>query len=300
MSWLRLDDGFTKHPQFAGWTAAQRWAWLEVMEYCARYRTRGRIPNDLSIMPRTTTPTLLSKAEASEWVHVGDDGHLWITNWEAFNPERSGDPDALDQAVADAFARNPQATANEVAKHVGGSRKLVLASIRRFRGGTNGGSEEPGGWFGEPVTRARSRPVPSQTTQRKAAAAPDDDHDPEAAAAARDSLERLGVDPGLADHFGPDMVLAWVELAEREATSNPAGYVVAGLRTGQPPGERLEPGDTPQTKVAPDIRRRNWVENVGWRLDLDDVELHLTDMGADTTERVGLLDLAADLRRNHA
>ena len=87
MAWLRLDDGFTKHPKFSGWTPAEKWAWLEVMEYCARYGTGGRIPDDLSLMPRTTTEKLLAKALLSGWLDVSEDGSRSIHDWSIYNPK---------------------------------------------------------------------------------------------------------------------------------------------------------------------------------------------------------------------
>lgn len=143
VSWLRLDDGFTKHPKFAGWTTGQKWAWLEVMEYCARYETRGLIPVDLSIMPRSTTPGLLKKALAAGWIDVSEDGQKWVHDWEFYNP--SG---PADERVRAALEDTPEASANDIWKVVGGRRKDVLALVTRFRSGSQGGSREPGA---EPV-----------------------------------------------------------------------------------------------------------------------------------------------------
>jgi len=94
MAWLRLDDGFTKHPKFEGWRVTQKWAWLEVMEYCARYSTGGRIPKDLSILPRTTTPELLVLGVSSGWIDVHADGSMWVHDWHIYNPK---DPTAAER-----------------------------------------------------------------------------------------------------------------------------------------------------------------------------------------------------------
>lgn len=165
MAWLRLDDGFTKHPKFSGWNGAQKWAWLEVMEYCARYETGGRIPDDPSILPRSTTPALLAKALDSGWLDVRDDGSKWVHDFEIFNPPRlSGE--ALDEVVFKLCSEHPDESANALANRVHGRRKEVLASIRRFRGGSQTGSQSQSGTGSASGSgtgsRARARPVPPQ------------------------------------------------------------------------------------------------------------------------------------------
>ena len=85
MSWLRLDDNFTSHPKFEGWPASDRWAFLELMGYCARYQTRGRVPNDLSLLPRPVTARLLARAEDSGWLERRADAALWIHDFEYYN-----------------------------------------------------------------------------------------------------------------------------------------------------------------------------------------------------------------------
>lgn len=163
MSWLRIDDGFTKHPKFEGWTLPQKWAWLEVMEYCARYETRGRIPTDLTIMPRTTTPALLALAATAGWCDRGPDGAFWIHDWDEFNPPRYDDGE-LDQRVAEAIAEHPDASANDIVRIIGGKRKPTLEAIRRFRTGSRSGSpagsREPGegGSGNHEGTGSRARP----------------------------------------------------------------------------------------------------------------------------------------------
>jgi hypothetical protein len=139
MSWLRLDDGFTKHPKFSGWTAAQKWAWLEVMEYCARYETGGRIPHDLGVMPRSTTTSLLERASQAGLLDRADDGGLVIHDWLIYNGATIG------EKVAYYLAKHPDASANEVHKALGGTREVVLSEVTRQRKpGSLTGTTEPG------------------------------------------------------------------------------------------------------------------------------------------------------------
>lgn len=85
MSWLRLDDGFTSHPKFEGWNAAEKWAFLELMEYCARYRTGGRVPSDLALLPRSVTAKVVYRAEDAGWLERRD-GALFVHDWDIYNP----------------------------------------------------------------------------------------------------------------------------------------------------------------------------------------------------------------------
>jgi hypothetical protein len=105
MSWLRTDDAFSQHPKFEGWTSAQKWAWLELMHYCARYRTAGRIPNDLTLLPRSTTEKLLERAETSGWIDRDRSGDRWIHDWRIYNPK--------DPTAADRMARKRNRDRNE-------------------------------------------------------------------------------------------------------------------------------------------------------------------------------------------
>lgn len=170
MSWLRLDDGFTKHPKFAGWTVGQKWALLELLEYCARYNTDGRIPTDLTLLPRSSTPALLRRACASGWLMKGPDGAFEVNDWDVYNPPRK----SVEEAVFEHLISHPEASANDVCKAVKGSRKRILNAFARFQSGSESGSEsvpneDTGGT--EVVTRAgaqarvRSRPVPSLEEQ---------------------------------------------------------------------------------------------------------------------------------------
>lgn len=201
MSWLRLDDGFTKHPKFSGWPTAAKWALLELFEYCARYETGGVVPADLALLPRSTTSSLLARAEAAGWLDRRPDGQLIVHDWEVYNPPNSG----LEEAVAAYLNEHPNASANDVAREVKGSRKRILAAVSRFRSGSESGSESgsrsvPNG--SESVTRAGararahgSRPVPSDTSQRTAPApepvATDDGSRGTGAGAGSGNVERL-------------------------------------------------------------------------------------------------------------
>lgn len=87
MTWLRTDDGFTNHPKFEGWTPLQKWSFFDLMHYCARYRTKGRIPADYTLLPRGVTPSLITLAHNSKWLDQDESGVYWIHDWNIYNPD---------------------------------------------------------------------------------------------------------------------------------------------------------------------------------------------------------------------
>lgn len=86
MSWLRLDDGFVDHPKvIALGTPPTRWAWLEVLMYCARHRTSGRIPEGIGDVVRRATPALLSRARDVGLIDVDEQGAMRVHDWNTYN-----------------------------------------------------------------------------------------------------------------------------------------------------------------------------------------------------------------------
>src|SRR3990172_9400260 len=94
MAWLRLDDGFPQHPKLDGWTSAQKWALVELFAYCARHRTEGHVPSDLSLLPRGITTKVLILAEEAGFLDRGAEGLLTVHDWSVYNPS---DPNAADR-----------------------------------------------------------------------------------------------------------------------------------------------------------------------------------------------------------
>ena len=43
MSWLRLDDGFARHPKVLELSEAQRWRWVVLLSDCARHERGGKV-----------------------------------------------------------------------------------------------------------------------------------------------------------------------------------------------------------------------------------------------------------------
>lgn len=93
MAWLRLDDGFPQHPKLVELTPAERWTWVEVLAYCARYKTQGKVARSVreavprasaKMLDRFAAVGLLDKSEGGWEVH----------DWAEFNP---ADPTAADR-----------------------------------------------------------------------------------------------------------------------------------------------------------------------------------------------------------
>lgn len=298
MAWLKIDDGFTQHPKIVALTRGDRWTWLEVLTYCARYRTGGHVPSAIAEVVRGATPAFLERCFELRLLDpsaTGDDGYE-VHDWVIHNGG------SITEKVQRYLEYHPDASANEVHREVGGSRALVLAEVARIQGnaGTDAGTK-PGTETGTSRARVRARPVPSLSTTSSSTRP----HAPEAlaaaaetAAAARHQLEALGIDPGLAE-ISPSLALEWIHVARTEARTNPAGFVVAGIRSGIRPSTRTDTGGTDTPPLDPAARRRRWIEDYGWRMDPDLAAPQLEDMGADLDERIGLLEYAADLRAQH-
>jgi hypothetical protein len=192
MSWLRVDDRFTSHPKFEGWPVADRWAFLELMTYCARYRTRGRIPTDLSLLPRAVTGKLLRRAIASGWVEDRPDGR-WIHDWDVYNP---ADPTGAVRAKRYRQNRDEHRDAD--------------------RDATDNGDVT----VTDPRARARARDTVPSPERAKALSA---------ASRSEDDVE---VGPPLREH---ERRQAWAERAAAPDVRSPAGFVRAGIASGDWP-----------------------------------------------------------------
>jgi hypothetical protein len=125
--WLRLDDAFAQHPKFAGWTPAQKWAWLELLLWCAHHRTGGLIPDDPALLPRSCRQGLLERAERSGLIDRDAEGRRYVHDWQVYNGE------TLETRVAAYLEQHPTATANQVYRAVGGRRQEVLDIVRKHR-----------------------------------------------------------------------------------------------------------------------------------------------------------------------
>lgn len=308
MSWLRLDDGFAQHPKIVQLSARDRWTWLELLCYCARYRTDGQIPDAIAEVVRGATPAFIARAlelrlldsvPVPEPVPGTSGKALRVHDWDEYNPKRYDEGDLSDR-VNDAIQANPEASANELQKLIGGSRKLVLQAIRdhdrRLSTGTRTGSRTSGG------TSARTGyapAFPSRPQELQAAAAVRNEDDQGAAAALiRQRLQSIGITDAIHEiESAPlDLLTAWLDVAASDAKENPAGFVIAGVRSGRPPSPRARANTSDEPIESPVERRLRFVETSGWRFTTEDLADELAEMGAVDGELVSLLERAAALR----
>jgi hypothetical protein len=135
MSWLRLDDGFYDHPKVLALPVRDRWAWVSLLCYVARYgheEDRGLIPPAApmlseGLLERLLELRLVDVAEEYE----GPPALFRVHDWARYNGRGRGAE--LSARVAEALERFPSGSANELVAAVGGRRVDVLAEVRRQR-----------------------------------------------------------------------------------------------------------------------------------------------------------------------
>lgn len=127
MAWLKLDDGFPEHRKIINLKRADRWAWVELLCYCARQGEHGRIPEGVGDVLRNVTPAFLNNCTAAGLLDIEPDGTRWIHDWDIYNGS------TVTERVAAYLDRHPDAPSNEVHKAVGGKREIVLAEIQKLR-----------------------------------------------------------------------------------------------------------------------------------------------------------------------
>lgn len=194
MAWLRIDDGFTEHPKLLALTPRDRWTWLRILSYCARYRTSGRVPSSIGEAIAGVTPALLRRLLALGLLEPVENSvdEYRVHDFEVYNTPRNDEVAALvRQAVDD----HPNASANELFRLIGGSRNQVLKLIQQYRSGTDNGTPSVPQRYGEVVSRAPAGafPSPRSTTKEgavttRASSGDPDEHEPGPGERPRDSF----------------------------------------------------------------------------------------------------------------
>ena len=88
MSWLRMDDGFAIHPKILMLTRAERWTWMEVLCYCARYKTEGHIPESIGeAIPKASRDFVSKCGDIGLLDYDAEHGSYWIHDWQDYNPK---------------------------------------------------------------------------------------------------------------------------------------------------------------------------------------------------------------------
>lgn len=241
MAWL--DDRLRDHPKIIKASPIAFRHWALALCYCSAHGTEGRLDEAVKALnvPKRIVDELV---ELRLWDREPDG--LWVHDWQEHNDKRDAKvSERREQARlrqqrhrARVRGENPQPSAQRDVTRDGprdtdrdvtrdterdSSRARAGAAPRRAR---DHDQEEPS-------TAAADVPETPEPSLRD---------EPDAAAA--QTIERLDT-IGLmgrvlvADH-PLELITAWLDLAQHEALTNPAGFVLTGIRTGQPPSPRID------------------------------------------------------------
>ena len=255
MAWLRIDDRFTEHRKVIALRRGDRWTWLEVLGYCARHGS-GFVPANVADVLRYVTPTLVARLVEVGLLDVRADGAYEVHDWAIYNAA------TVEDRVRAHLQSDPDATANEVHRAIGGKREAVLRAHAAIVGDTTDpGSpgtdkrDSPGSLSGSPAgtrsvpSRARAVPTPTRPLERSPAS-----HGTKGRPTPDDAGRAPGIGRLLAAGWTgtqTDVVLeqhdleratAWLDHAEANpGTRNPGGLAWAGYASNVwPPDARLE------------------------------------------------------------
>lgn len=93
MAWLRIDDGFAAHPKVTALNHRDRWTWVAILCYCARYGTDGWLPENISEHVSGAKNGFISRC-----VQLGlideNDGEYRVHDWQHYGPK---DPTKADR-----------------------------------------------------------------------------------------------------------------------------------------------------------------------------------------------------------
>ena len=290
MSWLRVDDAFSTHPKLLLLPRPDRWTWMELLCFCARYRTNGTIPPQIREAVPAATPQILEKLVCAGLLDQDDDGNLSIHDWRDYNPK--------DPTAADRMRRSRERDRNN--DRNGDRNGTVTATV------TNGVTETYRDRDSRAGSRARPVPSPTPTTPAAAQTAANDD----AAAANKHHLETAGWTPtqiSTATTTDPDLARAARLLEESQAdptATNPAALAwtkhQAGHTTTKPTDPKAE-RDTRRTKAtheAEQFAKTYHGDSDTFANELDRIERdHRTTIPTITRER--LWDLTLGEPTNH-
>lgn len=87
VAWVRVDDGFTHHPKIVKLSRAERWTWLEVLCYAARFRTGGVVPVVVGEVVRGASPAFLERCHELRLLDLKENGSgdYVVHDWDDYN-----------------------------------------------------------------------------------------------------------------------------------------------------------------------------------------------------------------------
>lgn len=265
MSWIRLDDKFARHPKIAALSDREFRTHIETMCWCADYDTEGVITEGAFAVVKH-----LDEKTAKRFIELGiwdeHEGVRSVHDWKVYNGA------TMEERVEAYLAQNPDASANEVHRTLGGKRALVLSAYAklkadepvppRYPGGTPGGTEtgSPSGSLSRDA-RGRASPAPapqvlSSPSSVVEGAAPDDDESTKRELirlANGDDQERRWIASYRSD---PGRVIACLKSAKLNATTNVGGYLDRLIANGSVPDIDIRSTDQRVFDVM-----RTWIDS---------------------------------------
>ena len=125
MTWIRIDDRFTRHPKLLALTPAQRWTWLDLLCWASQF---GDVSGEISAHADHAVAglgKLRPKLRELGLLDVTENGSDAIHDWFLYAHI------SVEEKVEWYLRNHPDAGANEVVRQIGGNRNAVLGAVRR-------------------------------------------------------------------------------------------------------------------------------------------------------------------------
>jgi hypothetical protein len=81
VTWVKIDDGFPRHPKVLKLPVSAKWAFVEALCYCGEFNTDGQFP--VGLMADKDLRLLIAGG-----LVYSDEGVLWIHDYLDYNPSR--------------------------------------------------------------------------------------------------------------------------------------------------------------------------------------------------------------------
>lgn len=150
MAWVRIDDGMALHPKVLALSLEDRWRFVEVLLYCSRYRTDGRVSDAIltqvfRVSDKRTTSRITRRLHAAGLLDEDDEGWT-VHDYLEYQPSREAD-DERRRAQAERVRRFRE---------------------RRGKGGKQGdaGNADGNALQDASVTRSRARVDPTRPPRK--------------------------------------------------------------------------------------------------------------------------------------
>lgn len=139
--WFRLEHSFGRHPKLLALTPTERWVWIGTLCWAAEYAQASGVIAPAADNAIPGLKKLRAKLRALALLDARD-GVDEVHDWYLYTSA------SIAEKVRWFLERNPDATANDVVRQVGGTRQIVLEEVKKLRPdttdtGSDDGSTEP-------------------------------------------------------------------------------------------------------------------------------------------------------------